>query len=147
MGMSSGKKGSYMGDINVTPLVDVMLVLLIIFMVTAPMMTKGLDVKLPDAQAKAIPQKKEPVVISVNEKGAIFLKDKPVSEGTLTLKLTEMKSQGKTDQVLLMADRDASYGVVARVVAAVREAGIEDLGLVTEPTERETPKKASNRHR
>lgn len=145
--MSSGKKGSYMAEINVTPLVDVMLVLLIIFMVTAPMMTKGLDVKLPDAQAKAIPQKKEPVVISVNEKGAIFLKDKQVSEGSLTSKLTEMKSQGKTDQVLLMADREAAYGIVAKVVAAVREAGIEDLGLVTEPTERESSKQTPRRNR
>ena len=126
-------KRHYMADINVTPLVDVMLVLLIIFMITAPMMTKGLDVKLPTASAKPLPQKKEPVEITLNSEGRIFLNKIPVDEETLRQRLTEMKDSGSAEQVLFRADKSVAYGLVAGVVAAVREAGIEDLGLVTEP--------------
>lgn len=138
MGMGAApQKGKrhYIADINVTPLVDVMLVLLIIFMVTAPMMTKGLDVKLPTATAKPLPQKKEPVEITINADGRIFLNKIQVDEDTLNQRLSEMKDNGSAEQVLLRADRTVAYGLVAGVVAAVREAGIEDLGLVTEPVD------------
>ncbi|MGB9711723.1 MAG: protein TolR [Dissulfurimicrobium sp.] len=126
-------KRHYLADINVTPLVDVMLVLLIIFMVTAPMMTKGLDVKLPAVSAKPLPQKREPVEITVNADDKIFLNKIPVDEETLRQRLLEMKDSGSAEQVLLRADRAVAYGVVAGVMATIREAGIEDLGLVTEP--------------
>ncbi|MDL1957799.1 MAG: protein TolR [Deltaproteobacteria bacterium] len=128
-------KRHYMSEINVTPLVDVVIVLLIIFMVTAPMMTKGLDVKLPKTTAKSLPQKKKNIVITVNEKGKIYLSKVAVDEVVLRRRLAEMKHEGRAQQVLLKADRTVPYGTVARVMATIREAGIEDLGLVTEPLE------------
>jgi biopolymer transport protein TolR len=128
-------KRRYVAEINVTPLVDVVLVLLIIFMVTAPMMTKGLDVKLPETTGKTLPQKKNPLIITVNADGGIYLNKVPVDEGVLRDRLSEMKQKQEVEQVLLRADTAVPYGVVAGVVAAVREAGIEDLGLVTEPND------------
>jgi biopolymer transport protein TolR len=133
-GPENGKR-HYMSEINVTPLVDVVIVLLIIFMVTAPMMTKGLDVKLPKTTAKSLPQKKKNMVITVNEKGKIYLNKVAVDEVVLRRRLAEMKHEGRAQQVLLKADRAVAYGTVARVVATIREAGIEELGLVTEPLE------------
>ncbi|MEF3168330.1 MAG: protein TolR [Deltaproteobacteria bacterium] len=130
----SGRR-NYVSEINVTPLVDVMLVLLIIFMVTAPMMTKGLDVKLPETAAKPIPQKKEPVIITVRADGAVILGKAPVDLESLKTTLARMKEKGQAEQVLLRADKEVPYGVVAEVIGATREAGIEDLGLVTEPPE------------
>jgi len=140
-------KRRYVSDINVTPLVDVMLVLLIIFMVTAPMMTKGLDVKLPEVTAKPLPQKKEPMVITIKEDGTIFLKDIQVNEEVLKLRLAKMKQDGLLSQLLLRADKSVPYGIVAAVMAAVREAGIENLGLVTSPYDkRKGFKKEANGH-
>jgi biopolymer transport protein TolR len=133
-GQGNGKR-HYMSEINVTPLVDVVIVLLIIFMVTAPMMTKGLDVKLPKTTAKSLPQKKKNIVIMVNEKGKIYLNKVAVDEVVLRRRLAEMKKTGQAQQILLKADRAVPYGTVARVMATIREAGIEDLGLVTEPLE------------
>ena len=133
-GRGNGKQ-RYMSEINVTPLVDVVIVLLIIFMVAAPMMTKGLDVKLPKTTAKSLPQKKKNIVITVNEKGEIYFNKVAVDEEVLKRRLAEMKREGQAQQVLLKADRAVAYGTVARVMATIREAGIEDLGLVTEPLE------------
>ena len=129
------RKRRYMSEINVTPLVDVVIVLLIIFMVAAPMMTKGLDVKLPKTTAKSLPQKKKNIVITVNEKGKVYLNKVAVDQEVLKRRLSEMKHEGRAQQVLLKADRAVAYGTVARVMATIREAGIEDLGLVTEPLE------------
>ncbi len=123
----------YMSDINVTPLVDVVIVLLIIFMIAAPMLTKGLDVKLPKTTAKALPQKKKPMIITVNRKGEIYLNKVVVDRVVLRQRLTEMRQKEGARQVFLRADRAVPYGVVAKVVATVREAGIENLGLVTRP--------------
>ena len=128
-------KRRYMSEINVTPLVDVVIVLLIIFMVAAPMMTKGLDVKLPKTTAKSLPQKKKNIVITVNDKGKVYLNKVAVDEEVLKRRLAEMKREGQAQQVLLKADRAVAYGTVARVMATIREAGIEDLGMVTEPLE------------
>ncbi|HID97586.1 MAG TPA: protein TolR [Thermodesulfobacteriaceae bacterium] len=135
MAMGQQKRNRrYMSEINVTPLVDVILVLLIIFMVTAPMMTKGLDVKLPETTAKSLPQKKKPVIVTVDKKGKIFLNKIPVDEKLLKIRLSEIREKSeKGQQVLLRADRTVPYGTVAAVMAAVREAGITDLGLVTQP--------------
>lgn len=131
----------YVADINVTPLVDVMLVLLIIFMVTAPMMTKGLDVKLPETTAKPIKQKKEPVIITIKADGEIYLNKVPANEEILKKELATLKQGGEAEQVLLRADREVPYGIVAGAIAATREAGIEDLGLVTDPEEMSEPGK------
>lgn len=133
-GQGSGKR-RYMSEINVTPLVDVVIVLLIIFMVAAPMMTKGLDVKLPETTAKSLPQKEKNIVITVNEKGEIYLNKVAVDQEVLKRRLAGMKHEGLIQQVLLEADRAVDYGTVARVMATIREAGIENLGLVTEPLE------------
>ncbi len=136
MGMSTGSGGGrrgYLSEINVTPLVDVMLVLLIIFMVTAPMMTRGLDVKLPETTAKALPQKKENVVITINAKAEVFMDKAEVSPGFLKQKLATLVREGRAGQVLLRADESVKYGQVALVMTAIREAGVKDLGLVTAP--------------
>jgi len=144
MGMGTGPQPGcrrYVAEINVTPLVDVMLVLLIIFMVTAPMMTKGLDVKLPETTAKHIQQKKAPVIITVKADGAVFLNNISANEEIIRKTLAGMKQGGEAEQVLLRADREVPYGIVAGVIAATREAGIEDLGLVTDPAEMSEPGK------
>ncbi|MBW1966377.1 MAG: protein TolR [Deltaproteobacteria bacterium] len=131
-GQRNGKR-RYMSEINVTPLVDVVIVLLIIFMVTAPMMTRGLDINLPKTTAKPLPQKNKNIIITVNRKGEIYLNKVAVDEAVLKRHLAEMKKTGQARQVLLKADAAIAYGTVARVMAAIREAGIEDLGLVTQP--------------
>jgi len=133
-GQGSGKR-RYMSEINVTPLVDVVIVLLIIFMVAAPMMTKGLDVKLPKTTAKSLPQKQKNIIITVNDKGEIYLNKVAVDKEVLKRRLPEIKHEGRVQQVLLKADRAVAYGTVARVMATIREAGIEELGLVTESLE------------
>lgn len=130
---TGGGRHRYMAEINVTPLVDVILVLLIIFMVTAPMMTKGLDVKLPHTTAKALPQRQKNVVVTIDNKGNFFLNKVKVDEIVLIRRLKDLKKARRAKQVLLRADKSVPYGTVARVVAAIRQAGIEELGLVTQP--------------
>ena len=139
MAMSSNGNKGLLSDINVTPLVDVMLVLLIIFMVTAPMMTRGIDVRLPETTAKPLPQKKEHIQIIISKKGEMWLDTIPVDEGSLRAELVNLKKNGKAAQVILRADRDVPYGVVAKVMAAAKEAGIDNLGLVTAPEKVEPP--------
>ncbi len=136
-GSRRGKRGGYMADINVTPLVDVMLVLLIVFMVTAPMMIKGVKIDLPQTTAKPMPQKLAPIVISVDKGGRIFLNRVPVDPRGLAVELRRLTQDHKGRQVLLKADRRVAYGVVAQVMAACKEAGIVDLGMVTRSLEKE----------
>lgn len=124
---------SLMSEINVTPLVDVMLVLLIIFMVTAPMMMQGMDVELPKVDATAMRSEGERVVLTLNAKGEIFIDEFPATMEDLGLKVKRRMEVLKTDQVYLRADQSIPYGQVAQVMASVREAGINTLGLVTEP--------------
>jgi TolR protein len=120
-----------MSEINVTPLVDVMLVLLIIFMVTAPLLQQGIDVNLPQAKGKDLPPE-ERLTIVIKKDGLIFLNDNPFTLPELKNKL-EALSQSNPD-VFLRADKDVSYGLVAQVMGEVKEAGIEKLGMITEPT-------------
>ncbi len=138
--MSSNNHKKLLSDINVTPLVDVMLVLLIIFMVTAPMMTRGIDVKLPETTAKVLPQKKKHAQIIVSKKGEIFLDSLPVDVVTLKTELVSLQKGANVTQVILRADKNVDYGTVARVMAAVKEAGFQNLGLVTAPEKVEPPK-------
>jgi biopolymer transport protein TolR len=134
--ISRNKNREVMSEINVTPFVDVMLVLLVIFMVTAPLMQQGIDVNLPKAKAKELPPE-ERLVITVkavggeSNSGNIYLNDVPVDMGTLKEKLSALSK--KNPEVFLRADRSVSYGFVAELMAEIKDAGIEKLGLVTEP--------------
>jgi biopolymer transport protein TolR len=135
---SSGRAGDRrtMADINVTPLVDVMLVLLIIFMVTAPMLTQGVDVALPQASAKAMQSDEERLVLTVDANSRIFVGKQPVEFNRLSPVLKRIVSQRTDRQVFFRADRSVPYGFVVKVIAEVRNSGIEKLGMVTEPLER-----------
>jgi biopolymer transport protein TolR len=125
-----------MSEINVTPLVDVMLVLLIIFMVTAPMLTQGVDVNLPQANAKAMHAEEERLVITVDMYSRIFVGKQPVEFNRLNPTLKAVVARRTDRQVYFRADRTVPYGFVVKVIAEVRNAGIEKLGMVTEPLER-----------
>ena len=125
-----------MADINVTPLVDVMLVLLIIFMVTAPMLTQGVDVNLPQANAKAMRADEERLVITVDANSRIFIGRQPVEFNRMSRTLKAIVAQRTDRQVFFRADRAVPYGFVVKVIAEARNAGIEKLGMVTEPLER-----------
>jgi biopolymer transport protein TolR len=125
-----------MSEINVTPLVDVMLVLLIIFMVTAPMLTQGVDVNLPQADAKAMRAEEERLVITVDMHSRIFVGKQPVAFNRLNTTLAAIIARRADRQVYFRADRAVPYGFVVKVIAEVRNAGVEKLGMVTEPLER-----------
>ena len=132
--MSFGRNSKrFMSDINVTPLVDVMLVLLIIFMVAAPMMIQGVDVNLPKTTTKNIKTRDEPLMLTVNKKGELFLENHPVPLDDLEVKIKKIFQNRREKEVLLRADKDVSYGFVIDVIARVKKAGIDKLGMVTEP--------------
>jgi len=134
----SGRAGDrrIMSENNVTPLVDVMLVLLIIFMVTAPMLTQGVDVNLPQASAKALRTDEERLVITVDANSRIFIGKQAVEFNRLAGALQQIVAQRTDRQVYFRADRTVPYGFVVKVIAEVRNSGIEKLGMVTEPLER-----------
>lgn len=122
-----------LSEINVTPFVDVMLVLLIIFMVTAPMLFQGVDVDLPEANAKNnIELSKEELVLSVTKDRKIFLNKVPVTIDELPGKLEKLASDRKGENLFLRSDKDVPYGFVVRIMAMARSAGITRLGMVTE---------------
>lgn len=129
----NGKKGM-VAEINVTPLVDVMLVLLIIFMVTAPMMTQGVDVKLPESSAPAIPSEDERLVVTVTQERQVYINDNLVELKDLEGKLSAI-AQNRQDNkgVFLRADEKLQYGFVMEVMGMIRQAGIEQIGMVTDP--------------
>ena len=122
-----------MSQINVTPLVDVMLVLLVIFMVTAPMMQQGVQVNLPKADTKALNPKEESVVVTVERTGKTYLDRNEVAPGQLKSRLTSLFASRSKKEVFLKADRDVPYGDVVRTMAEIKSAGIERLGMITEP--------------
>jgi len=135
--MNGSGKSRFMSDINVTPLVDVMLVLLIIFMVTAPMMMQGVNVSLPQTTPRPLPAEKEHLAVTIDRSQQIFINDYKVSLEALKEKMEKILA-GKTDnQVYLRADKNVPYGVVVRVISEVKRAGVEKLGVVTEPIEKE----------
>lgn len=122
-----------MSDINVTPFVDVMLVLLIIFMVTAPMMMQGVDVVLPETNSEQLIPQKEHLIITINKQNQVYINDYQVELDFLAEKLRKIFQSREDREVYLRADKDISYGVVVRVMSEIKGAGVEKLGMVTEP--------------
>jgi biopolymer transport protein TolR len=138
-GVSGGgrrhRRRPVMADINVTPMVDVMLVLLIIFMVSAPLLTVGVPIDLPQSQAKSLDQDKEPLAVSVNEKGQIFLQNTEVKLDELIAKMkaiTATRQAGNDERIYVRGDRKVDYGTVMKVMGALSGAGFKRVALVTE---------------
>jgi len=122
-----------LSEINVTPLVDVMLVLLIIFMVTAPMMQQGVDVELPKTTTQPMKVKDEPLILTIKRDGRLYLGKQEIPQADLQKKLETIFVGLDSKELYLRADEKVPYGTVARAMAAAREAGASKLGMVTEP--------------
>ena len=140
MGMKNNNQGNtVLSEINVTPFVDVMLVLLVIFMVTAPILYQGVDVNLPKIESKPMPaaERERKVVVTINDKGEIFIEKGKYSLSQLRVEIRKLIiNQGKRIEdgdVFLRADSDVPYGDVMEVMAEIKKAGVKKLGLVTEP--------------
>lgn len=131
----NGRK-NLVADINVTPLVDVMLVLLIIFMVTAPMMTQGLDVDLPQTTTKSLRQEENPIVVTIDKDGKISLDKFSVSQKVLLQELGKYGTEVKEKPIYLKADRSVAYGIVVSVMADIKKAGFDKLGMITQPADK-----------
>jgi biopolymer transport protein TolR len=128
-----GNNKKFMSEINVTPLVDVMLVLLIIFMVTAPMMMQGVEVNLPKTTTKNIKTQEEPLILTVNKEKEIFIENHRIKLEGLEIKIQKIFQNRRDKEILLRADKEVPYGFVIEVIAKVKQAGIDKLGMVTEP--------------
>lgn len=135
--MIEGSGNSLMSDINVTPFVDVMLVLLIIFMVTAPMMIQGVDVSLPETTAEPLPSEEDPLLISIDKDSNIYINKVPVAVDFFQDKLETLLEGRKDQTVYLRADKRISYGTVVLVMSQIKGAGIEKLGMVTVPVDKD----------
>jgi biopolymer transport protein TolR len=148
MGMSVGAGGSGRGgrghrrrgrhhglisEINVTPFVDVMLVLLIIFMVAAPLLTVGVPIDLPETQAKALNTETQPITISINEAGQIHLQETEIAFDEVVPRLMAIAQTGYEERIFIRGDRTADYGTVMRVMAQISAAGFKNIGLVSLP--------------
>jgi biopolymer transport protein TolR len=136
MGMGGGNRGQgrvTMSEINVTPMVDVMLVLLIIFMVTAPLIQQGVKVNLPEAKATPVEAADKKLVLSIDAAKRVFIGDAEVALNELEKKLAANAKAQADKEVYLHADRDVPYGVVVEVMAAAQRAGITNVGMITDP--------------
>jgi len=133
MGFSSGSGKGPVSEINVTPLVDVMLVLLIIFMVSAPMMTTGVEIDLPKTRAPRMDVEEQKLLLTITKEQKVFLGETEVPYDRLEAALTTNDRLQRDRELYLQADENVPYGFVAKVMALVRRGGIEKLGLVTDP--------------
>jgi biopolymer transport protein TolR len=132
MAFESGQRGQFASQINVTPLVDVMLVLLVIFMVTAPMIQQGVEVSVPRVKASALPGKEEQFVVSITRNQEVYLNDTRLGLDQLTEKLQAIAAVRPDREVFVRADEQVPYGAVIKTMAAIKAAGIENVGMVTE---------------
>jgi biopolymer transport protein TolR len=135
MAMSGGTSGSMLTEINVTPLVDVMLVLLIIFMVTAPMLQTGVDVNLPQAKAQTIPDDEGKLILTMTKDRRIFLGKWEIPKDEVETKLKTNAKLAADRELYLHADKDLPYGEVVKIMAVIKQAGVDKLGMVTDPLE------------
>ena len=145
MGMSTASGGARRGsrrrsrnnklnaEINVTPLVDVMLVLLIVFMIAAPLLSVGVPIELPKTDAKSLPSEQEPITITVDFDGVVFIQEEEILLEDLAPRLEAISGNGYDERIYLRADTDSDYGAVMRVIARVNSAGYTNIGLVTDP--------------
>jgi biopolymer transport protein TolR len=129
-----GRRGRPMSEINVTPFVDVMLVLLIVFMVTAPLLTVGVPVDLPQTRARLLGQDREPIAVSIDGGGKIFLQNTPITAEELVPKLTAISQNGYNQRIFVRGDKTVDYGKVMEVMGLLNAAGFTRIGLVTEST-------------
>jgi biopolymer transport protein TolR len=132
MAFETGRRGALVSQINVTPLVDVMLVLLIIFMVTAPIIQQGVEVNLPKVKAAALPGEEQQFVVSLTRGGELYLNDTRLTPEELTEKLKAIGLERPDRQIFIRADQEVPYGDVVRTMAAVKASGIENVGMVTQ---------------
>ncbi|NIP31548.1 MAG: protein TolR [Candidatus Dadabacteria bacterium] len=141
MGISSNNRnnGNLLSEINVTPFVDVMLVLLVIFMITAPILYQGVNVNLPKTTSEPIPQKSQKnIIVTVDKEGKIYIEKKQITLRELRIKAKNLSRQtgGKEkEEIYLRADEQATYGVVMSVMAAIKDGGLEKVNLITDPFE------------
>ena len=131
----SGRNYQPMSEINVTPFVDVMLVLLIIFMVTAPLLTVGVPIDLPQTKAKQIEGDKEPLTISVTKTGKVFLQETEIPLGEIVPKLVAITKSGYNERIFVRGDRATDYGTVMKVMGTIAGAGFRRIALITEAKE------------
>ncbi|ALA16570.1 MULTISPECIES: biopolymer transporter ExbD [Chelatococcus] len=122
-----------MSEINMTPFIDVMLVLLIIFMVAAPLLTVGVPLDLPETAAKPINVEQKPLMLSIDDKGRVFLMETPLEDGEIVPKLMAVAKAGAEERIYIRGARQVDYGRVAQVMALVTSAGFKRVALVTEP--------------
>lgn len=137
--MTTGQKSRLMSEINVTPFVDVMLVLLVIFMVTAPMMTTGAKVDVPQTSHAQMDIDANSMIVSVDASRTVTVNDFQIPADRLAAELPRIIASKKTEEVYLKADKSLPYGFVMSVMASIREAGIEKIGMVTEPAAGQNP--------
>jgi biopolymer transport protein TolR len=131
-GRRGGSRSGPIADINVTPLVDVMLVLLIIFMVAAPMMTSGVPIDLPQTQAGALNAQTQPITISIKADGQVYLQETQIDVAGIADKLKAIATTGYSERIFVRGDGKAPYGVIADVMSRIQEAGYKNIGLVTQ---------------
>jgi biopolymer transport protein TolR len=130
---TGNSKGKVISGINVTPMVDVMLVLLIIFMVSAPMMKEGMNVNLPEVESKALPGQSQDIIVTISQDKKIDINGSTVEIARLTPLLEQIVQQRGVENVFLQADKGVPYGYVVEVMALIRGSGLTKLGLVTQP--------------
>ncbi|MCC0036855.1 MAG: protein TolR [Hoeflea sp.] len=126
-----GRRKQLLSEINVTPFVDVMLVLLIIFMVAAPLLTVGVPIDLPETEAKALNSETQPITVSVNSSGQVFLQETEIPIDEVVAKLEAIATTGYEERIYVRGDTNADYGTVMKVMARISAAGFKNLGLVT----------------
>ena len=126
-----GRRKQLLSEINVTPFVDVMLVLLIIFMVAAPLLTVGVPIDLPETEAKALNSETQPITVSVNSSGQVFLQETEIAIDEVVAKLEAIATTGYDERIYVRGDTNADYGTGMKVMARISAAGFKNLGLVT----------------